>query len=148
MRLIPIDLNASGFARDLLHGDSAAAETVRATLALYQRRGYHPPWIGYLAFEEDRCVGGCGFAAPAEGGEAEIAYFTFPGNEGRGVATQMARELLHLAASLAPDTVCIAHTLPEEGASTRILRKIGFECMGAVVHPEDGTIWRWRQRRS
>jgi RimJ/RimL family protein N-acetyltransferase len=145
MRLIPIDRTASGLPPDITSGDSAAAETVRATLALYDRRGYQPPWIGYLGMEGDRCVGACGFAAPPTDGELEIAYFTFPGNEGKGVASRMAAELLRITRHAASGAGYIAHTLPQEGPSTRILRKLGFELMGAVDHPEDGTVWKWRE---
>jgi [ribosomal protein S5]-alanine N-acetyltransferase len=38
----------------------------------------------------------------------------------------------------------IAHSLTEENASTRILRKLGFQFIGAIEHPEDGRIWKWR----
>jgi RimJ/RimL family protein N-acetyltransferase len=37
----------------------------------------------------------------------------------------------------------IAHTLPENNASTHILDKIGFTFAGEIEHPEDGLIWRW-----
>jgi RimJ/RimL family protein N-acetyltransferase len=40
----------------------------------------------------------------------------------------------------------IAHTLPEENASARVLRKSGFEWVGDVVDPEDGPVWRWEFR--
>ena len=52
-----------------------------------------PPWIGYLAIDGDTCIGSCGFNGPASEGVAEIAYFTFHGHEGRGVATRMAQAL-------------------------------------------------------
>ena len=37
-----------------------------------------------------------------------------------------------------------ARTLPEENASTAILRKPGFRLDGTTVHPEDGVIREWR----
>ena len=37
----------------------------------------------------------------------------------------------------------IAHTLPEENASNRALRRNGFVYAGEVDDPEDGLIWRW-----
>lgn len=51
-------------------------EVIESTVALYGRRGYQPPWIGYLAVEADEIVGTCGFAGPPNAGETEIAYFT------------------------------------------------------------------------
>ena len=121
------------------------AQVIDATISLYARRGYVEPWIGYLGVEDGRVVGSCGFAGPLVDGEAEIAYFAFPGCEGRGVATRMATELLRScreAADLAGGRF-IAHTLPEEGPSTTILRKLGFRNVGAIDHSEDGVVWKW-----
>jgi [ribosomal protein S5]-alanine N-acetyltransferase len=149
MRLVPIDQSATTLHEGLLSETSAAAETVRATLDLYKRRGFHPPWIGYLGIEDGTYVGGCGFASPPVGSEVEIAYFTFPGNEGRGVATRMAAELIRITRSTDGNTVTyIAHTLPQEGASTAILRKLGFALVGPIEHPEDGTVWKWSEARN
>ena len=115
--------------------------------ALYSRRGFEPPWLCYLAEEQGIWIGTCGFAGPPSGGEVEIAYFTFPGQEGSGVATRMATALIGLtgpAVSLRGLSF-VAHTLPEEGASTSILRRLGFSLLGPVDHPEDGTVWKWRR---
>jgi [ribosomal protein S5]-alanine N-acetyltransferase len=117
---------------------------IASTVGLYARVGWAPPWIGYLAFEEGTCVGTCAFTGAPKSGEVEIAYFTFPGHERRGVATRMARHLVSLAATTAPEVVVTAHTLPAENPSTRILRRLGFEWACSRIHPEDGPIWVWR----
>ena len=39
-----------------------------------------------------------------------------------------------------------AHTLPHENASTRVLTKCKFSCVGEVMGPEDGLVWRWELR--
>jgi RimJ/RimL family protein N-acetyltransferase len=147
MQLVPIEETGTALSPALVAG-SVAVEVVAATVALYSRRGYEPPWIGYLAVEGTEVIGGCGFAGPARCGEAEIAYFTFPGNEGRGVATEMARELLRISRNAASHASVrfIAHTLPEEGASTTVLRRLGFSLEGAISHPEDGIVWKWSER--
>lgn len=36
-----------------------------------------------------------------------------------------------------------SQTLPEENASTSILKKLGFRLVGTVEHPEDGPVWEW-----
>jgi RimJ/RimL family protein N-acetyltransferase len=41
--------------------------------------------------------------------------------------------------------MAIAHTLPEENASNRALRRNGFTFSGEVDDPEDGLIWRWEK---
>ena len=123
----------------------ALPEVIAATVSLYQRRGFVRPWIGYVAVEARQVVGSCGFAAPAAGAEAEIAYFTFPGQEGRGVATRMASALIDLTCdvALSQNIRFVAHTLPEEGPSPAILRRLGFTLLGTIEHPEDGPVWKW-----
>lgn len=134
---------------NLLDAHEATSGVRDAMRDLYARRGFLPPWIGYLAVENGAVVGTCGFAAPPVDGVVEIAYFSFPGNEGRGLATRMAAELLALSQPLAQQNQyqVIAHTMPEEGPSPVILRKLGFEWQGEIVHPEDGPVWKWRLGR-
>jgi RimJ/RimL family protein N-acetyltransferase len=144
MQLVPIEQDGGV---DLQGATSAAAcaDVIGAGVALYARKGFAPPWILYLAVENGVVVGTCGFAAPPSQGKAEIAYFTFPGHEGGGVATRMAQALMDLSAAQAraAGVRFSAHTLPVEGASTAILRKLGFVLQGPVHHPEDGEVWQW-----
>ena len=121
-----------------------SAEVVEATTQLYGSVGYEPPWTGYLAFEDDTCVGACGFKSPPQNNRVEIAYFTFPGHESRGMATQMASELIRLAREKMPALTVAAQTLPEENASTSVLKKLRFRLVGALEHPEDGRVWEWQ----
>ncbi len=99
--------------------------------------------LRYLAIEDGKCVGTCGFTSPSVNGVVEIAYFTFPDFEGRGVATRMAQRVAAIARECDPSVKIIAHTLTEENASTHILTKLGFAFRGTVHHPEDGEIWEW-----
>ena len=105
-----------------------------------------PPWQAYLAADPVRgvVIGTCAFkAVPDADRRVEIAYFTFPGFEGQGYATAMARSLIALAHEASSDVRVIAHTLPEENSSGSVLRKAGMRRMGEVVDPEDGLVWRW-----
>ena len=120
-----------------------ATSVVAATARLYAQRGYVEPWFGYLAIEGGKCVGTCGFTSPPAESVVEVAYFTFPDFEGRGVATGMAQQLVSIAQKYDPSVRIIAHTLTEENASTHILKKNGFTLAGTVDHPEDGKIWKW-----
>lgn len=116
-----------------------------STVALYPDAVPTLPWAGYLAEEEGVVVGTCAYKGVPVSGEVEIAYFTFPGHEGRGVATRMAQGLVDLALRHGVASVR-AQTLPEKNASVRILEKLGFEFSGSVIHPEDGKVWEWRKR--
>ncbi len=114
-----------------------------STAELYASVGYVPPWIGYLAFEENMCVGTCAFKSPPENRRVEIAYFTFPGHEGQSVATRMAQALVQMAFESVPELTIAAQTLPEERASTSVLKKLGFRLVAELEHPKDGKIWEW-----
>lgn len=111
--------------------------------------GSQPPelhWGGYLAVDENtqEVVGSCGFKGPPTAdATVEIAYFTYPGFEGRGYATAMARQLVELASRAPEVRRVVAHTLPETNASTRILERLGMAFAGEVVDPDDGLVWRW-----
>jgi RimJ/RimL family protein N-acetyltransferase len=90
-------------------------------------------------------VGSCAFKTPpADDGSVEIAYFTYPGFEGRGYATAMASKLIDLASRSAAVRQIVAHTLPETNASTRVLEKVGMTFAGEVMDPHDGRVWRWQ----
>ncbi len=125
-----------------------ATQTARFLAATQPRH----PWVSYLAVEGPArlLVGACGFKGnPGADGAAEIAYFTFPGDEGRGVATAMAQALVRIAAAAHPAAAVVrAHTLPEVNASGRALGKSGFRRLGEVIDPEDGLVWRWERSPS
>jgi RimJ/RimL family protein N-acetyltransferase len=114
--------------------------------ALYARDGFNVPWVGYLALNDNTYVGMCAFKSPPNSNRVEIAVQTFPEYEGRGIGTQMARQLVTLARQAQPAVIIAAQTLPEKNASTAILEKSGFELFGELEHPDDGTIWEWRHR--
>ena len=142
MHLVPISREGSVRLSDVTLPELAMS-VMAQTVQLYERRGYVEPWVGYLAIEGGKCVGTCGFTSPPLRGVAEIAYFTFPDFEKRGVATRMAQCLISIAQECTPTVKIIAHTLTEENASTHVLKKLGFVFTGVVNDPEDGNIWEW-----
>jgi RimJ/RimL family protein N-acetyltransferase len=125
-----------------------AREVGAANAAFYEAVGFVPPWIAYFALRESDIVGTCAFKGRPGSTGVEIAYFTFPDHEGRGIGTAMARRLLTIAHSESSEIPVIAHTLPEKNASTAILSRLGFVCEGEVEDPDDGTVWRWGRRAS
>src|SRR5687768_6868597 len=125
MHLIPIPRDGSVRLSGVPLPD-VAMSVIASTAQMYERRGYVEPWVGYLALEEGSCIGTCGFTSPPVGEVVEIAYFTFPDFERRGVATRMAQRLISIAQVCDPSVKIIAHTLTEENASTHVLRKLGF----------------------
>lgn len=122
---------------------ATAREVALQTQALYARTGAAAPWLGYFATADRQLVGSCGFVGnPGAEGEVEIAYFTFPGGEGRGCATLMAGALVEIARRAGAARV-VAHTLPERNASCRVLERNGFARAGEGHDAEVGPTWRW-----
>ncbi|MEM7456263.1 MAG: GNAT family N-acetyltransferase [Planctomycetota bacterium] len=108
------------------------------------------PWlVGFniVRLEDQQAVGQIGFKGPPDGGRAEIAYAVAEKWRGNGYATEAARLLAQCALKHCADVdLILAHTLPEENASTAVLSRIGFKKIGTVNDPEDGQVWRWELR--
>ena len=109
------------------------------------------PWIIGFSMRKTASgnpVGQCGFKGPPnQDGEVEIAYMVLPEKQGNGFATEAAKALVEYAFSKSGVTCVLAHTLPEENASTRVLSKCQFQQLGEVIDPEDGPVWRWGIRQ-
>jgi RimJ/RimL family protein N-acetyltransferase len=103
-------------------------------------------WFGYLVIEGEtqQMVGTCSFKGPPVDHALEIAYFTFPGYEGQGIGTAMARFLVERAAQLPGVKAVIAHTAPGSSASTHILDKLGLTLIGPA-QDEGAEVWVWRK---
>jgi len=124
----------------------ALVEACRQTADLYLRVGYEPPWVGYVAADEGRGIGGGAFVGAPRDGMVEIAYFTLPEFEGRGYATRTATELIAIAHQRVPDIIIRAFTLPHENASTRLLNRLAFQRTGLAQDADAGEVWEWRLR--
>lgn len=142
-RLVQIDSSGHPAEPTRQELPEVAREVCAASAYLYETAGFIPPWVGYLAMSGDDCVGTCAFKSPPAGDRVEIAYFTFPDHEGCGYATRMAEALIELAAEARPGVVIVAQTLPETNAANAILRRLGFQFVGVVQHPQDGRVWEW-----
>jgi ribosomal-protein-alanine N-acetyltransferase len=122
----------------------AMRSTYAATADLYRRVGFVEPWVSYIAVDSGQAVGGGAFVGSPRENRVEIAYFTLPEFEGRSYATQTATELIAIARGTIPSIVITALTLPEQNASTTILRRVGFSLFGNARDPDAGDVWEWR----
>jgi RimJ/RimL family protein N-acetyltransferase len=148
LRPFPLEVEPDRFAAELAPGfggdEGPAREILGQTIALLAHDPRPDPWGSYVVQLDGTPVGVAAFkAAPAESGEVEIAYMTFPAYEGRGHATATIALLVELA--IAGGARPIALTLPEENASNKALRRNGFVYAGEVIDPEDGLVWRWEK---
>jgi ribosomal-protein-alanine N-acetyltransferase len=141
MNLIPILKNE--MESQSLQQNELAVSVCSQVLKMYERTQPSFPWLGYLLETDSVIVGSCAFKSPPKAGRVEIAYFTFPEFEGRGFATEMAKQLLKIAAATDSNVQVYAQTLPVNSASTKILERLGFTLSGSVNHSEDGLVWEW-----
>lgn len=100
-------------------------------------------WLPVL-IAENTLAGNCGYKGPPKDGVVEIGYEVASEFRRMGLATEMAQVLVQHAFSYEDVNTVIAHTLPEENYSVRVLKKIDFLFDDIVDDPEDGTVWRWK----
>ena len=146
MTLFPIDIDVtlnSGF-----NNNPECAEVLSVYPGYYNRVGFIKPWIGYFATMDANEIIGCGgFKGKPVAGKVEIAYGTFKNFEGRGVATEICRQLVLLSLKTDPSLRITARTFLETNASAQVLKKNGFECNGIVYDDEDGNVWEWELKK-
>ena len=138
-----VEIGQDGHLPEVITLDDHLRMVVEMTVGHFEKVGFVPPWVGYIAIEDSVPVGTCAFKTPPVDGRVEIAYGTMPGFEGQGVATSMASKLLQIARQEDESVAIFAQTLPEVNASTSILKRLGFKMVRTVNHPEDGMVWEW-----
>jgi RimJ/RimL family protein N-acetyltransferase len=92
-------------------------------------------------------VGSGGFVGPPRGGQVEIGYEIAPGFRRRHYGTGAAAALAAKAFESREVRSVIAHTMPEEGPSTKVLDGVGFVNEGEIKDPHGVSLWRWRMLR-
>ncbi len=120
----------------------------------YLRWKAHKPlrdwWVHLIVYRPDNMlVGSCGYKGePDAEGRVEIGYEVRPSHQNLGIATEAAQGLVKHAFTHEEVKKVIAHTLPEENYSTRILQKTGFTRTDDFNDPDDGLMWRWEILKS
>jgi RimJ/RimL family protein N-acetyltransferase len=93
-------------------------------------------------------VGMGGFKGPPTAdGIVEIGYAIAPAFQGRGLASDAARQMIRRAFADPCVRAVDAHTLAQASASTGVLEKVGFRRIGEAVDPDAGSVWHWRLPR-
>jgi ribosomal-protein-alanine N-acetyltransferase len=112
--------------------------------AHYDRVGFYPPWIGYLAVRDDVPMALCGFRGPPDEYErVEIAYRIAPGCERQGLGGPMLEALIGIARDHNPRMTLFTVTEPGDEGSTHLLTRLGFTSAGECDDPYLGRAWRW-----
>lgn len=123
--------------------NAESSEILDMTLNYYKVIGFNTPWICYFVSRDGKLVGSAGFKGAPLNNKVEIAYGTFEAERGKGIGTEICRQLVALALLEDKNVVITARTLPEENHSTKILRKNSFTFVGSVIDPDDGEVWEW-----
>ena len=146
MQLLPIDLEVTKNTRFLEFPECIPVLNVYPDY--YHKVGYHKPYIGYFAaIDGNEIVGAAGYKGKPKDGKVEIAYGTFKNYEGRGIGTEICRQLVLLSLQTDPAIRITARTLQDGYASMAILKKNGFECLGTVYDEEDGEVLEWELKK-
>ena len=147
MLLLPIEIDETK--NEKFRDNQECLDILNVYPGYYQKVGYNKPWIGYFATADGNEMIGCGgFKGKPKNGKVEIAYGTFKKYEGQGIGTEICRQLVLLSLQADPSIRITARTLMENNASTRILKRNGFEFNGIVVDDEDGEVWEWELRKA
>ena len=147
MKLLPIDIDES--LNDKFRDNPECEIVLSVYPDFYKRAGYNKPWIGYFAtFDGNEIVGCGGYKGKPRDGKIEIAYGTFKNYEGKGIGTEICRQLVLLSLKTDPSLKITARTLTENNASTTILKRNGFKYVGIVNDEEDGDVWEWEFQKT
>ena len=96
-----------------------------------------------LTINGQTLVGCGGYKGQPRAGMVEVAYGTFKGFEGKGIATAICRELVGLSLRTDPGITITARTLQENYASHKVLSRNQFICKGIIWDEEDGEVFEW-----
>ena len=91
-------------------------------------------------------LGGCGFKSAPANGTVEISYGVARSERGRGVAVAAVGSLLQMAASSGLVQEVVAHILPGNMASSRVVARLGFTQGPSLVDADGETVVRWTWR--
>ena len=146
MTLLPIDVDEKLNTKFSKNPECLAVLNVYPDY--YKRMGYTKPWIGYFATIDGNEIVECGgYKGKPREGVIEIAYGTFKEHEGQGIATEICRQLVLLSLQTDHSIRITARILLEMNASTQVLKRNGFECIGIVHDEEDGDVLEWEFRK-
>ncbi len=100
-------------------------------------------WWTYLPvhLKTNTLLGCCGFKGePDDQGMVEIGYEIAEEYRNQGYATELTGLLVKIAFENPRVNGVLAHTLAEENASVRVLKKNNFIFIEEI---EDGIVWKW-----
>jgi ribosomal-protein-alanine N-acetyltransferase len=122
-------------------------EAVPFTIDRLQAHPEEADWWMHFFLVNGLLVGSGGFVGRPRGGQGEIGYEIAPGFRRKHYGTGAAAALVAKAWESREVRAVIAHTLPADSPSTKVLERLMFRNEGEVKDPQQGTVWRWRLLR-
>ena len=123
----------------IAEGGLAPAEIIELLRGVAAEVGGEAAW---LMVSDGEAVGMISIKERDAAGRWDIGYGVASSRERRGHATAAVAALKAIAQDTGA-TGLTAETLPDSGASPRVLRRNGFVCTGQFDHPEDGWVDQW-----
>jgi ribosomal-protein-alanine N-acetyltransferase len=111
---------------DVVIARDLAEEVLRASLALFEQRGFGQ-WAVFLQGEPD-LIGFCGYRLHED--TPELLFGLLRTYWGRGLATEAARAVLHDGFTRLGFARVVAATDPPNAASVRVLQRLGMRPAG------------------
>ncbi len=103
--------------------------------------------VPFLIVSKSRAaiLGSCRFKTVPARGEVEISYGIAPGQRGQRIATVAIGQLLKLAAASGAVQQVVAHIVPDNQPSSRLVHRLGFrrERTFTDLHGDDVVRWVW-----
>lgn len=97
----------------------------------------------FLMVSRSVVLGTCRFRNAPARGSVEIGYEVAESQRGQGVATAAVRQLLHKAASSGLVQQVVAHILPGNVASSKVVARLGFSEGELIVDHDGETVTLW-----
>ncbi len=95
-----------------------------------------------VAADSSAILGGCRFKGIPISGSVEIGYGVAVSERGRGVATAAVETLLGLAAANGATQV-VAHIVPDNVASAKVVSRLGFSSGHPILDQDGETVVPW-----
>lgn len=156
IELVPLDLanlrrlaasEPTEFEAGKVIPEGALPPTHVATKALAQLEGGTPAFwcIPFLivARASGAAVGGCRFKGSPVDGSVEIGYGMAKSERGRGIATAAVAKLIEMASSTGEVRQVVAHILPSNIASSKVVTKLGFSKGHSFVDSDGELVVHW-----
>ena len=97
----------------------------------------------FLIVSRNAILGTCRFRAAPAHGSVEIGYEVAESQRGRGIATAAVGQLLQIAASSGLVQQVVAHILPGNVASSKVVSRLGFSKGDSLVDEDGEAVVRW-----